>query len=109
VVRWEGAGARNGAGWINQTQDRDKWRAVVNVATNPEFHKTREISSLQEKQFAAEEGSSCIELVITGMFYGLCRFFSMLTIYFLVRFRVDYNREMLATTAFGIFLSSSRV
>ena len=29
----------NTRNWVDSTQDRDYWRALVNVALNPRFHK----------------------------------------------------------------------
>jgi hypothetical protein len=33
-----------GMEWINLAQDRDRWRGLVNVVMNPEFHKMGGIS-----------------------------------------------------------------
>lgn len=42
--------------WIHLTQDRNKWRAVVNTVMKLEIHKMLEISPLAEELSASPRG-----------------------------------------------------
>ena len=46
--------------WSNLALDRDKWRALVNVALNLGFHKIPVISSVGEKVLASEEKKNIV-------------------------------------------------
>jgi hypothetical protein len=49
--------------WIEVAQDRNRWRAVVNVVMNLGFHKMRGISWLAENLSAFREGFCSMDLV----------------------------------------------
>ena len=51
-----------GMDWIKLAQDKDKWRALVNVVM---FHKKWGISWLAEKRLVSQEGLCSIEWVST--------------------------------------------
>jgi hypothetical protein len=50
--------------WIDLTEDRDRWRALVDVWWTFGFHKTRGISWLAEDLLACQEELCSMELVI---------------------------------------------
>jgi len=42
--------------WVYLSQDRDRWRELVNAVMNLRFHKMRGISSLAQDLSAPQEG-----------------------------------------------------
>jgi len=42
--------------WIDLTEERDRWRALVYAVMNLRVHKMRGISSLTENRLASQEG-----------------------------------------------------
>jgi hypothetical protein len=51
--------------WINVTQDRDRWQALVKIEMKLQFQKMQGISWLADDLFASEEGLWSMEFVIT--------------------------------------------
>ena len=52
-----------GLDWINLAQDRDRWRAVVNVVMNFGFYNMRGIAGLAQELSASQEGPCSLGLV----------------------------------------------
>ena len=96
----------HGVDWIDLAQDRDRWRAVVNMIMYRLVSWNAGNCVITKQLLAPQEGPSCVEVVITRKFYGLYRIFRMLTSYFLVTFRADYDRQIRPTTEFRILVSS---
>jgi hypothetical protein len=92
--------------WIDLAQDSDRWRAVVNMIMYRLVSLNAGNCVITKQLLAPQEGPSCVEVVITRKFYGLCRIFRILTFYFLVTLRADYDRQIRPTTEFRIFVSS---
>jgi hypothetical protein len=53
----------DGMDWIDLAQDRDQWKALVNMVMNLRVHKMLGNSSVAERLAASQEGLSSMELV----------------------------------------------